>query len=162
MLKCVHWSNLTQQSLALIKKQDYYTNSDPAAREEFDKETLKWFDDQGVPLVNNNPDPNEKDLKKEDQKVVMDVKMTEQPSTSSTPVVGLLIVGGLSLGEAERGDISQPNVMCYSMRDKRWTPKCPWPERGLRGFSVNTCESGLIVAGKRLHHQENFQKIVAA
>lgn len=60
----------------------------------------------------------------------------------------LMLIGGLTLGEAEHGDTSQPNVMSYNPRTKRWTIRCSWNERGLRGFSVTKFQNGVIVTGE--------------
>ena len=61
---------------------------------------------------------------------------------------GIILIGGLSLGEAEHGDISQPNCVCYIQRKGNWVTKSNWPERGLRGFSVSKYNSDVIVTGK--------------
>jgi len=60
---------------------------------------------------------------------------------------GIILIGGLSLGEAEHGDISQPNCVCYIQRKGNWVTKSNWPERGLRGFSVSKYNSDVIVTG---------------
>lgn len=59
----------------------------------------------------------------------------------------LLLVGGLTLGEAERDDFSQPNVMCYYPKTRRWSTRANWPERRLRGFSVSRFYNDVIVSG---------------
>nr|XP_039254785.1 kelch-like protein 30 [Styela clava] len=59
----------------------------------------------------------------------------------------LLLIGGLTLGEAERGDFSQPNVMCYVPRTRAWEIRANWPERKLRGFSVSRFHNNVIVTG---------------
>ena len=60
----------------------------------------------------------------------------------------LLLVGGLNLAEAERGDTSKPNVVCYLPDRRVWTTRKSWPERGLRGFSVSKFNSDVIVTGE--------------
>nr|CAB3259950.1 kelch-like protein 21 [Phallusia mammillata] len=63
------------------------------------------------------------------------------------PHQALILIGGLSLGEAERGDTTQPNVMCYHPMERAWKKRAWWPERGLRGFSVTNFNNGVAVTG---------------
>ena len=71
------------------------------------------------------------------------------------PHEAILLIGGLTLGEAERGDISQPNVMCYHPIERLWRHRAPWPERGLRGFSVSKFINNVVVTGV-VSNQENL------
>ena len=64
------------------------------------------------------------------------------------PHQALLLIGGLTLGEAERGDTSQPNVMSYHPLDHSWRQRASWPERGLRGFSVTKLDDNVVVSGE--------------
>ena len=71
----------------------------------------------------------------------------------SKPYQALLLVGGLSLGEAERGDTTQANVMYYHPITRKWRSKAAWPERGLRGFSVTRLNENVIVSGSLLYNK---------
>ena len=61
---------------------------------------------------------------------------------------GLVLVGGLNLAEAERGDTTQPNVFCYLPHLRTWKQRRSWPERGLRGFAVAKFNSNVVVTGR--------------
>ena len=111
-------------------------------------------DDERIMIAGSTPTPASHQQSAIQEIVDLSLPKPTSPSSSHRTLrrpsfsnEALLLIGGLTLGEAERGDISQPNCMCYHPIKRTWRQRAAWPERGLRGFSVSKFENNVIVSG---------------
>ena len=154
LLNHVIWRRLPAPFLLKVLLRHPIITTDSAIKQLVLDHVRRSYDDQdrGMELMSSvlDGDPGENTVMRGNQLLGSYSNVTPNYRNfrpRNTPHQAILLVGGLTLGEAERGDTTQPNVMCYHPMQRVWKNRSSWPERGLRGFSVAKYDGGVAVTG---------------